>query len=273
LGEKLEGLEMKYLQWLAGTLLVLAATQTVEARGIRCDVCSADARRQLAASAGVGTHVVYDLVLRTKSGYRVTYDQERRINVAMPAAVDPKISQLVDALADFHAETGGSMRKWVEVQAEDLGIGGLDSAYDVIDDRNLRLRVGDRLARSIPADGMQAFNNIIQLLGQLGMAGMGFTGDAAVTVIVRFADGTTVDFRVEPGNPRGQYQEESGRSENGDGLLESNDASFAGIYRFQSNDDLHDFIERARILGIQITGPGGGTMRCTWNGHELRCGP
>lgn len=246
------------------------------AKAIQCNACSPAAYLQRASAGGAGHHIVYDLYNRRVVGFEVFYDRELRRWDAVPEAVPAKEQEMVAALSDFYVETGGSMAKSVEVLASQLGVTGLGgaNAYDVLADRNLEVRIGDRLAlQGLPAGtATRLINIIIDLATEIVTANQGLSDEVVVEAIVRFEDGSRLSFKVTPGDSNAPYIQGSGRSANGEGLLEQNDFNYAASYNVTPSA-LGAFVSQAQRLGIPIsngsTGPG--RYKCTWDGRTLDC--
>src|SRR5690606_26362856 len=131
--------------WILPLLLV---PPTASASFIRCDACSPEAYEIVAKRAQEGRHLVYDLPNNRVVGYEIERDDESGEHRAATVAVPADIAALVDALSDFHHETGGAMFAVVEAPLDFLQIPRSEdaSASNVMEDAVLRTRIADRLA-------------------------------------------------------------------------------------------------------------------------------
>ncbi len=258
----------------AGLALLAVGGNDASAAYIKCNSCTPSAYQSLAQQRGNGSHVVFDLVNRRVVGFDVHWDAETHVWEVESTSVAPEIVAVGMKLADLHRETGGSMRGVAEVGVSQLGLTGLGgaSAYDVLNDRNLELRVGDYLAQfGLPVGTWTStFENLFAAVNALGFGITGITDAVELNVKVVFVDGTSLVYRLVPGRPSAKLLAGSGRYSNGEGLLEANTATYAASYHFASSGSLPQFLQRAAQLGIPIVG-GGSTVKCSWDGRTLTC--
>ncbi len=270
---------MNLTRYLSSVALLLFFASSVNAAAIQCTGCSESVYPQRAMQLGRGTHVVFDLLNRRAAAFTVIYDTELRMWDVKPSALAPEAAEWVSALADYYADTGGLMSKTVEVSSEQLGIVGLGgaSAYDVLRDRNLRVRIGDRLATAgIPAaDGTRAFTTMVDVARRIGYGTTGWVDGVTIDVRIVFTDGASMTFRVTPDSLQAPYLEGSARSASGEGLLEANTREYEGTYNLPSSQESEQFLRRAGELGVRIVrvggASGGGRFSCTFDGTLLTC--
>ncbi|MBD8524251.1 hypothetical protein [Pseudomarimonas arenosa] len=261
---------------LAATLL--AFSSPLLAGFQRCDGCAAGAMEQVALRAGVGRHIVADLYHGQAAAFDVSYEREIASWIAMPVPLSAQTNQAVAALTAFHRETGGAMGKTIELHAHELGLNGLGGAgaYDVLGDRNLRVRIEDRLGSGIPLRNVPgAVGALFETATLTFMASQGIASGPFVEVVVTFQNGTRMTFRVTVGEASADYLEGSARNANGEGLLEEASPEYAGTYHFPAGNSLDDFMRRAAQFGIPVVDGGttGGVpmVTCSFNGAQLHC--
>lgn len=262
--------------WAAAMAMCLLAS-TASAAIIRCDGCSESAYEQKAEAAGRGRHVVYDLANDRAVGFRVVYDRESGSLFVEPDDVPAEIRAQVTAFSAFFKDTGGSMIQTVQVRADELqvlGLGGA-SAFDVVGDANLRARMADRLWQSPPSSVPAALRNLIETLVSATMTFIGVT--TSPRIIVVFIDGSSVSFTIDFNLQQASYVSGGARTASGQLIPESNVASNAGTWTFGPGsagaaDDINQFINHLRSLGVPVTG-GSGSRRisCTFDGVTLSC--
>jgi hypothetical protein len=255
-------------------LLAFSGTDA-QATTVRCDGCSDITFRQMAAQLGEGEHIIYDLAGARVQGFTVVEYEADRVSLPQRRDVGPEVEDIVLKMSAFYSATGGTMTVGVEVNSDELGLVGLGgaTAYDVLGDYNMRARIGDRLAQNgIPIYGAfgQIVNDFVQVMGSMATGFFGFTDDSTIYVTIVFVDGSRLTYKVTPGVPTAELVDNTARDLNGNILLEANGAEFAGTYYFPNDAGLGDFLDRARMLGIEITGPSD-TIRCSWDGRTLTC--
>ncbi|PKM15556.1 MAG: hypothetical protein CVV12_08065 [Gammaproteobacteria bacterium HGW-Gammaproteobacteria-2] len=266
---------MRGLLWSTAIGACLLAS-TASAAIIRCDGCSESAYEQKAVAAGLGEHVVYDLANDRAVGFSVEFDRELRRQFVFPIDVPPEIRAQVIAFSAFFKDTGGSMIQTVEVSADELqllGLGGA-SAFDVVGDSNLRARMADRIWLSPPSSVPAALRNVIETLLAGTMTFLGITTNPRFTVV--FIDGSKVSFVIDFVKQKASYDPGSGRTASGQVIPESTAASEAGTWTFGqgsagASDDIGQFIDHLRSLGIPVTGGGTKRIKCTFDGVTLSC--
>ena len=269
-----KGSIMKAEKILMFAALALGGSQA-HAEALRGDGCSDTTFRQIAAQSGPGEHILFDLAGARVHGYSIVEYAPDRFTMPQRYDVSPEVESAVVTMSALYAATGGSMTVGAEVFSDDLGLMGLGgaTAYDVLADYNMQARIGDQLAQQgLPLQDPSGnyLNNLIQELGSAAMALLGLTDDATIYVTIRFVDGSKLMFKLTPGVPTAELVAHSGRDVNGNILLEGNAPEFAGTY-YLPGDSIGDFLDRARQLGIEITGPQSDVVTCTWDGQQLHC--
>lgn len=252
---------------------------TTSAGIIRCDGCSGLAYEQITAAAGPGEHVVYDLANDRVFGFSVEYDHESRRPLVSPSDVPPEIRAQVTAFSALFWEVGASMNQTVEVRADDLqlpGIGGA-TAFDVVEDVNLRTRMADRLWQSPPATLPVSLRNAIDAVRSALFSIIGGSKRTRINAI--FGDGSRVSFMLDFAAQEAPYDPGSAVTPSGQLIPDAYAPSgTTGIWTFGKDsvgesDDAGRFIEHLRSLGIPVIGGGDDTktIKCTREGGTLGC--
>jgi len=205
-------------------------------------------------------------------------------NVAYEVALTSEEAGFADALADYYAETGGTMKTGIEIDYSALNLPHCPpsdcvwinrTAYDVmrsfVVQRDVNQAVRDML------NSVSAFGRILDYAaGALNIVLLGGNMDIAVTVT--FADGSTVTTFFSESVPAGEITQ----SRDGAGLPIMNSGNMSGFngswtYPYGSGDTF--FLDHAARLGVPVVNNCYNPTRqvtCSWNGSsqgggELNC--
>ena len=288
---------------LLGSILLLAVTfggiSSAYAANIRCNNCSEIGYETRAKASGYGDHYVFDFPLGNLRRYFVecrsatpsavggaadgraqdTKDVLRAPAAAMacgigttlqaePIANDPMIVQGFLDLKWFWDETGGTMAKLIEVDFGNLpGAQGGGSAYDVVENFNFRRNLGTLLA----ARANQLWR--LSFVASAANAFRGFTDGIKLVIVVKFPDGTSSTYKLEFPSDRALYDIDSSSTPDGQAIPEANAPNYAGTWVTDAWNAaaFENFFRHLQQLGIAVTRGGGRRLRCTWDGHTLRC--
>jgi len=276
---------------LSAASLALLST-AVSAANIPCHSCSEGVYESRAIGAGTGRHYVFDYpqgnlrryLVECRSGINQRSSSGTNEALRAPAAAaacrpgsrliaeplenEPSMVQGFLDLKWFWDETGGTMRKGIEIDYPDLPGATPDvSAYDVIQDYNFRSRLSDGVADRAYELWRMSF------VLSAANAFRGFTDGIRMSIVVKFADGTTSVFSLNYPDVNAKYEPESSRTPDGQAIPEANSPIYAGTWDTDMGtpEALQDFLDYLTSLGIPVIRTNGTTLRCTWDGHTLRC--
>lgn len=254
---------------------------------VQCEQCSTDAALESAAAArGPGEYLVYSLT----HGRIISVQVQDADFPVVPAGSDPtkkrevaasSVSQQpVPALAagafaglkSLFEYSNGSNFAVLEIPAHELGINGLGSAtiYEVMGNPNLVRQVGDRL---VEPDVASLVSIPDKLRGTTGFLLQGilahFNATPSPYLIFRVVthDGGHMDFKVTAMATYAEYQDGRSRTPGGQWVPET---PSHGTWRGE-DDDLAQFADYMRKMGVTITGSGSNKLTCTWDGSTLTC--
>lgn len=261
----------KFTVW---TLLLCATAfgTSANATSVRCEDCSFREFRQKARSLGEGKHILtsfstnemkaIEVVIEDEPGYSPPYLQ--------PWTPPADITNTFNVARDFYMLTAGSMSYRVEVDGDDLGVRGLDSAtaYDVMSDWSLKSRLGDRLfAKPLPGVA-PVINRVGEQIRQLLLGYVG-ASDATITIAVRLDEGTVVVFRVDQNTVTADYLEGKSRTIDGEPIPEDNTEPYEGTYRGSGLDSFASYMDG---IGAVMGDSGGGvyivSVTCSWEAFD-----
>lgn len=266
--------------WLSLVVSMCSFTTSVSAGTFRCDGCTPLAKRQVALAAGEGEHVVYDLLNNQATGFSVEPDDQTPGSLAAYyLSVDPLINNQVAAFSALFTATGGSMILSAGIRSDDLqmqGLGGA-TAFDVVENANLRAQLGDSIWMNPPATLPAVVRNVIETVKAWTLALSGVS--TSPKIVVTFNDGSRVVFVIDFQNQKASYEVGSSRTANGQLIPESNSPTdAAGTWTFGAgtsggSDDPSRFILHLQSLGIPVVtnGTSVGSIRCTFDGKTLSC--
>lgn len=250
-----------------------AFSNSADAASARCHQCTQAKAASLASGMGIGRHQIFDFASGHVWSFEVEYDAEFRRYRALTTPSTPADIDLALKLRSLFVETGGTMRKFVEVSSDSLGIMGLGGAnvYDVLRDRNLRIAIGDRLDSPLPASGTDGVRVVMGAFVAGGEKYAGLKGQVSMEIRVRFVDGSSMIFLLTAEKRGANYVIGSARLASGSGVIEDNTREYQGTYRVNSASELDDFLAQARSYGINVTGFGTGRYNCSFDGSNLSC--
>lgn len=258
-------------------------TGNVQADAARCEGCSASGMRAKAISLGIGTHIISSLSTNTMKSFYVWSERDSYRTgpkfFAMETGVPADLEETFVVAREFYQATNGTMRGVVEVNADDLGVAGLNgaSAYVVMSDYALKGRLADRLGHgNLPG----VFNNLDRAGEKMVQGAFAFIGvsGGSIEITVRMSDGSKVVFRQSTENASTEYQADRSRTPDGQPIPEANSAEYQGTWYGGGNqgfnDNMRDLANYLDKLGASITfndGGGGRVLSCSWDGEELKC--
>jgi hypothetical protein len=119
-------------------IALLMISADASAATIRCDNCTETTYQSKSVSAGIGVHHVYDLLKAESRKYQVGLECDENLNdgrttcvkTASPLAVEPEVTNLTLELGAYYQVTGGTMKSWFTVVADDDSVRNL-TAFDV----------------------------------------------------------------------------------------------------------------------------------------------
>lgn len=264
----------------ASLLLTAAfALSSVEATagnpvGHSCDGCGYSQMRDHAKSLGAGQHYVFNLDGGPILKFEVLFEPEFGPDPWMvwDLPVEDVVQEAYLGLQHVHDTSGGAMALSARVDGSKLGVPGLDSAsaYDVMNDANLRGRIGDRLVQgSVPN-----LNTFVNTLISSGFSIVGMQGDVKIEITVDLPDGSSVVYMVEIGVSSARYLPGRSRTPGGQVIPEENTNEWTGTW-YGAGDDLSGLRDHMHLLGASLSGQGSGEIieiiSCTWDGRTLNC--
>lgn len=269
---------------LAGAMLALFFTD-VQAKTEACNSCSYEQLREGVEYMGDGLHTIYNINTGQSRRFQVTGWDRRPIEIDAEGITvteyppDPDVGQALMFLKDFSVATAGTLKTAVQVQANQLGVTGLDnaSAYDVMTDANLRTRLGDRLILALP--DVPQLDRLADKIVQAGLSKIGMSDKIQVEITVIFKDGSKVVYVETPSTSTTQYQPGRSRTPGGQLIPEANTVDNQGTWTGGTappNDDLIKFGDYMRRIGADFQGS---MLQCTtrlvcsWDGSNLLCRP
>ena len=277
-------------------LVVACVTATSSfAVNIPCRNCTEIGYAQRAVGAGAGLHYVFDYQRgnlrrydvqcggpRSAAEKPVEKDGLSRQSTIAAVACGPAqtlraeqidneayIEEGFVALKGYWDLTGGTMKSRIEIAFGDLewvGSPGSNDAFQVLGNVNYR----NALGRNIAVYTYQLYR--LGFLSSLAGSFAGFTDGARIVIHVTFPDGTQLDYELNYPDSLAHYMPNTAFLPDGQTIPEANSPAFAGAWDATgwSGQLLNDWLEHMAGLGIPITS-GHRVIRCTWDGHELRC--
>lgn len=234
----------KFIAW---ALLLSAAAfgTTANAKVFRCEGCSASELRQMALRLGEGKHILISLSTGEMKAYEVVIEgapgnATPSLEPWMPPA---EITGAFNVALDFHAATGGAMAAHVEIDGDALGLPGLDSAsaYDVMSDVVLRVKLGDRLYAG-PLPGVApVVSRAAEQIRQFGFPLVGVP-DATIRVSVRLDQDTVVVYRIDQDRIGAEYLVGLSRTADGEAIPETNSPIYEGSWHDKGLPGLADYM-------------------------------
>jgi hypothetical protein len=221
--------------------------------------------RDRAKFAGVGTHYVISIPEGRVRAYEV-YSASGFLEVQLITA-PILIQDAAKGLEEIYQKSGGTMKLGIRVRARDLAMTGLGgaSAYDIVNDFNLRERVAHRLAVGSIPSASYYINQAIQ-------AALAIAGAASGTVLditIEFDGGSESTYRLVVGHSKAEYVTNSSLNEDGNAIPEANAREYAGSWHGPNTSGI---IQQLVQLGAQMSGSGG-SVKCTWDStrNTLTC--
>lgn len=262
-------------------LVGLMISGAAQAGVARCEGCTSAQFQSRAKSLGLGTHTITSLSTNVIKRYYVFDRNGGEPNTptrlaATEMGVPTDLRGIFAAAVGFYQVTGGTMHTAVTVRADQLGVAGLDNAtvFDVLSDANLRMRLGDYLARQ-PLPGVADQLESARVFLTQGLLGFVGVTNGSIKVIVVLDDDGTIVYGMNMGSVTAVYQKKSARTADGQYVPDDNSAENAGTWYGGGvqgyEGDLVQFAHYMEQLGATITGTGAGSMVCTWTPPTLTC--
>jgi hypothetical protein len=275
---------------------VLLGAAPVFSANIPCRNCTEIGYAQRAVGAGRGQHYVFDYQRGSLRRYNVQCGGPSAAAQKPGEKEGPSLQSTIEAAAcgpsqtlraeqieneafiqqgflelkAFWDATGGTMKSLINVDFGDLAFptvpGDTPSAFDILNNYNYQVGVGQHIANDTYALYRLSF------LSSMANAFVGFTDGARIVIRVTFPDGTKANYELVYPNPIARYMPETALLPDGQAIPEANAARYAGTWNATgwTGRQRNDWIAYMASIGVPVT-RGNGIIRCTWNGHELRC--
>lgn len=298
------------LQALLLLSITATASFSAQAGGVViCNNCASPTNS--AISSGIGLTVIVDINQVKLSAYNVEYDKElrrwRAIKTPVPQGVDSAFVRAVDLITAARAQNpNGAFARASGVTAT-ASTGGIpiymhpdnpsnsngmifpdafkgSSAYDIVQNATLRQTFGQRLADAFKGTDSSSplWNSLAGSVSQAVLSWGDSFGFGTVTIYVTWRDGTVTVYKLTSENANeAKYINGESRDAQGNKIPDASitdpqtAASYVGSYYFGElpggNRALNEWLDAARMYGIPITGAGGNSVTCTWDGQTLRC--
>lgn len=279
-------------------VLVLSsgAMTTAAANGVvECNFCQSP--RDAAIASGIGLTIVVDFEMRTIKAYDVEYDRElkkyRAVSQPVPVSITASFNRYMDALdrrarGTRESNEGGpifSLNPDSSVYVN--GISFPDAyrdgdAFQIVQQHTSRTRLGAHLATQIAGayTSSEWVNALAFSVHQVVLNFLSKFGFGTVSIVITWRDGSTTVYRMDKNSDKeAEYVSGRSRDRNGNKIPDqaitdpSTAPSYVGSYQFASKEDLNNWLDSARMYGVDISGgsSGGDRMSCSWDGGTLYC--
>lgn len=263
-----------------------------------CEGCSYSTMEQAALNLGIGNHRIASISTGEINGFSVSCPSsgstngsgntngvvaptERQLKSSLPERgtvnstcnrplrvgwrdITPAAQAAIQAAYEFSLANNGDMAR-IDVDLSSSSGAYADSVLGILNDYQSRQAMFDYIISQQGVIEKYANMALVNLQAHLSIL------PNTIVVKVIFKDNSTINLNWDAALQILTIIPSTARDANGLGLVESNTANYAGVYRV-SGINLQSYINYLSSLGVPVntnSGMGGSSMTCIWNALNL----